>query len=430
MMRKSSLTLSMLLVVFVPVLLLSTETAAAADELFKATTAVSLPGAQSVISFDISYVDPVIGLYVLADRTNNAIDVVDTFTNTVLVQLGKGQFAGPASCNKTGAGANDCAGPDGVVIVGHREAWVGDGPRVDTNGNVTVLSTVKVINLFSEQVTHTISTGGQRRSDELCDDPRDHRVLVANNADDPPYVTLISTKTYQVLKQIKFDGTNGTPKATNGIEQCQWSHRTGKFYVAVPEVNGPGDNTAPGGVAVINPITGTVERTFIIPINSCAGPQGMAIGPEHQILLGCNSPGPTPNAPTAIINERNGHVIATLNNESGADMVWFNPGDNHYFLARSSAVGTSQLLGVVDADDPHEDQSVFTATKVTPARNAHSVAADPIFNQVYVPIPAQRSTVCSSAGGDDTKGCIAVFTGKKDKDDASDEEGNGGRGND
>ncbi len=100
-------------------------------------------------------------------------------------------------------------------------------------------------------------------------------------------------------------------------------------------------------------------------------------------------------------------------------MVWFNPGDNHYFLARSSAVGSDQLLGVVDADDRHEDQSVVTAGKNIPGRNAHSVAADPILNQVYVPIPAGVSTVCGSAGGDDTKGCIAVFTGKNDKDDES-----------
>jgi len=419
-MRKASLTLSLLLVVFVPVLLLGAAPAAAADEVFKVTSAISLPNGQKIQSFDISFVDPVIGLYVLADRTNNAIDVVDTFSNTVLVQLGTGQFAGQQSCNKPGTGANDCAGPDGVVIVGHREAWVGDGPRVDAQGKVTVLSTVKVINLFSEQITHTISTDGQFRSDELCDDPRHHRVLVANNADAPPFVTLISTKTYEVLKQIKFDGTNGAPKATNGIEQCQWSPRTGKFYVSVPEINGPGDNTKSGGVAVIDPITGNVEQTFIIPINRCAGPQGMAIGPENQILLGCNAPGPTLNQPTAIINERSGHVIATLNNESGSDMVWFNPGDNHYFLARSAAVGPNQLLGVVDADDRHEDQSVVIAGKNIPGRNAHSVAADPILNQVYVPIPAGVSSVCGSAGGDDAKGCIAVFTGKNDKDDSSD----------
>jgi len=109
-----------------------------------------------------------------------------------------------------------------------------------------------------------------------------------------------------------------------------------------------------------------------------------------------------------------GVVIRTIKNQSGADMVWFNPGDNHYFLARSAAAGPNQLLGIVDADGLSQDQSV--ATTLTPgAPNAHSVAADPIMNQVYVPIPGgNKSNVCSTAGGSDTLGCIAVFTTPND----------------
>jgi len=138
----------------------------------------------------------------------------------------------------------------------------------------------------------------------------------------------------------------------------------------------------------------------------------MALGPDHQMLLGCNGPSGA-NHPTVIIDERNGHIIKTLNNQSGADMVWFNPGDNHYFLARSSAVG-SQLLGVVDADGISQDQSVVTGP--TGAPNSHSVAADPVYNQVYVPIGGRASgnTICSSVGGNDLQGCIAVFTTPND----------------
>lgn len=60
---------------------------AAADEIYSARTQVTLPGGQVITSFDISFVDPVIGLYLLGDRTNKAVDVIDTTTNTVLVQL-------------------------------------------------------------------------------------------------------------------------------------------------------------------------------------------------------------------------------------------------------------------------------------------------------------------------------------------------------
>ena len=99
--------------------------------------------------------------------------------------------------------------------------------------------------------------------------------------------------------------------------------------------------------------------------------------------------------------------------------MWFNESDGHYFLARSSAFGPNQLLGVVDAFGQREDQSVATATSAT--INAHSVAVEPEHNQVYFPIPganaafpAGASTVCSSLGGSDTQGCIAVFTAKHD----------------
>jgi hypothetical protein len=242
-------------------------------------------------------------------------------------------------------------------------------------------------------------------------------VLAANNAESPfPFGTLISTKTYSVVKRITFDGTNNTPKATNGAEQCQWSEKTGKFYISIPEINGPGDNSVAGGVAVIDPKTMKVETTFVISHNSCAGPQGLSLGPDHQALLGCNSPNPTNS--TAIIDIRNGNIIATLANESGADEVWYNPGDGQYFLARSSAVDTHQLLGVIDAAHPMADASGIFSLAGAP--NDHSVAADPIKNQVYTPIAARGTgaTACGAAGSPAAlQGCIAVWTavGKDDQ---------------
>lgn len=373
--------------------LLAAGGSAAADEVFKPTKAIQLPGGQSINSFDISFVDPLLGLYILGDRTNKAVDVIDTDTNTVSVQLGQGAFAGAT-------GNNDTSGPDGVLIVRHREVWAGDGN-----------STFKVIDLFSQQITHTVSTGGAKRVDEMCHDPRDRLVLMANNAEAPfPFASIVSTQTYSIVKKITFDGSNNTPKAVNGAEQCQWSHRTGKFYISIPEVDGTG---GAGGVAVIDPKTGNVETTFIIPLASCQAPQGMALGPDHQMLLGCNGAGGADH-PTVIIDERNGHVIRTLKNQSGSDMVWFNEGDGHYFLARSSAVGLTQLLGVVDSEGLQQDQSIpTTLTPGTP--NVHSVAADPVANQVYVPIPGgNKSNVCSQAGGSDALGCIAVLTTPND----------------
>lgn len=387
---------------------------ASADEIFTARTQVSLPGGLKVTSFDISFVDPVIGLYLLADRTNKTVDVIDTTTNTVLVQLA----ATPAFAGATPS--NNNAGPDGVITVNHREVWAGDGP-----------SEVKVIDLFSQKTTHVISTGGVNRADELCFDPRDHLVLVANDAETPfPFVSIISTENYSVLQRIVMNGTvaaGGTiksPAATNGIEQCQWDRRTGKFYVNIPEVNGPGNDTQPGAVVSISPKTLQIDGVVSIPIGKCAGPQGMAIGPDHQILLGCNDPNKTVPS-TVIIDDRTGDIIKTVANEDGSDEVWFNEGDDTYFLARSgglTGLTLAQQLGVIDTDGKEgitADQSVDTGLPnlppASPHGTAHSVAADPVFNQVYVPIPSTAGgTVCSSAGGSDAQGCIAVFTAAHD----------------
>jgi hypothetical protein len=397
-------------------LLGSAASAGPADEVYSARTVVTLPGSDQITSFDISYVDPVIGLYLLSDRTNKSVDVIDTFTNTVLVQLA----ATPAFAGATPS--NNNAGPDGVITVNHREVWAGDGP-----------SQLKVIDLFSQATTHVISTGGVNRADELCFDPRDQLVVVANDAESPfPFISVISTVNYSILQRITMNGSGGTPAATNGIEQCKWDHRTGKFYLNIPEVNGPGTDTQPGAVMVFSPQSdGTlqIDNVLSVPITNCAGPQGMAIGPDHQILLGCNDPNKTVPS-TVIIDDRVKKadtavkIIATVANQDGADEVWFNDGDNSYFLGRSgglTGLTFMQQLGIIDAGDGEKigsDQSVSIGlpnTTASPHGTAHSVAADPIFNQIYVPIPSTAGgTVCSGGGGKDAQGCIAVFTAAHD----------------
>jgi hypothetical protein len=371
---------------------------ASSDETFTATKAISLPSGQKITSFDISFVDPRTGNYFLADRTNKSIDIIDTSTNTVAAQY-QDNFAGFT-------GNNDTSGPDGVLVTNHNRIWVGDGG-----------SLVKVLDLGTGNELAKINTGGVNRADELCFDPRNRVIMIANDAESPfPFVTFIDADSYAVLGRITMDGTNGTPKATNGIEQCQWNPRNGKIYLNIPEVNGPGNDSVPGAVLTISGKTMKIEETFTIPLASCAGPQGMALGPDGQILLGCNAPGPSGNNPTAVINEH-GDVVATLNNESGSDEVDYNPADNHYFLAESTHP-VSQALGVVDAGPPARgDASVTTAPKTGGGAigSNHSVASDPVTGHVYVPISSTSgSSVCSSAGGSDTQGCIAVFTTPKD----------------
>ena len=150
--------------------------------------------------------------------------------------------------------------------------------------------------LATGTVLHNIPTGGQYRADELCYDAADHLIQIANDSDNPPYINFIPTegpKAYTVVKQINFDGLPGDgPNATNGIEQCQWDASNGKIYLNVPEVNGNGSDITDGQTLTIDPRKMEIVNSFDIPVGQCAGPQGMALGPDPQILLGCNAKGP------------------------------------------------------------------------------------------------------------------------------------------
>jgi hypothetical protein len=72
-------------------------------------------------------------------------------------------------------------------------------------------------------ITDPTDASVKLRVDEMAYDASDHILAAANNANVPPFVTLVNTDTHQILGQIVFDGSNGTPNATNtGIEQPQW----------------------------------------------------------------------------------------------------------------------------------------------------------------------------------------------------------------
>src|SRR5205823_8581968 len=128
----------------------------------------------------------------------------------------------------------------------------------------------------------------------------------------------------------------------------------------------------------------------------CTGPQGLAIGPRHEIQLGCGG------ANSIIVDARSGAiatVIATETREGGADEVWYNPGDNSFFIARSGA----GKLGVEDAGG-NESKAPQADADVTTTIGSHVVAADMKRNQIYVPVRSNTvSGTCTTAG------CATLF---------------------
>src|SRR5215470_2648727 len=76
--------------------------AGSADETYTVKTVIPVPG--GLTSFDIAFVDANINTFVLADRTNKSIDVVNTNSNTLIHQYTatpafQGVVASPANAS-------------------------------------------------------------------------------------------------------------------------------------------------------------------------------------------------------------------------------------------------------------------------------------------------------------------------------------------
>ena len=441
MLRKSSLTLSLLLVVVVPLLLFGAGSSRADDHggAVKLLAIVPIPTSDRgtplapLRAFDISWVDQATQLYYLGDRSNASVDVVNARTNQFVraIKVTNPPFAGVVL--KAGPGGvgqvadNDRSGPNGVVVSGNF-LFVTDGS-----------SRVRSIDLRTDTVISLVSTGGADalRADELAYDPKDGILLVVNNADDPPFATLItvnkSTGQLTVGARITFNAANGVD-ATNGAEQPAFNPRDGKFYVSIPEVNCPNADPRCGGafptgaVVRIDPhSTGAVEKEFLV--DRCQ-PAGLTLGPNQDLLIGCsvvfdtagkawNSKDPTSiAAPTQIIiDARTGEIDARVAGVGGSDEVWFNSGDDRYYTA-SRNNPTGPVLGVIDAERQTLVQIVPTintpgqptATPVVVAGTAHSVAVDSRNNHALVPLPANNVFLDpNDPTRNCTNGCIGVF---------------------
>jgi hypothetical protein len=404
----------------------------------KCVTAIKIPG-NPLTSFDISWTDPDRAEYYLADRSNSGIDIIDTrtlkFKRTIGGFVGIKLKAGPAV-------DNNHSGPDGVVSHG-RWLYAGDGD-----------STLKVIDLNAPTATaikQSISTGGTTRLDEMALTGDGLLLIAANNAEDPPFATLFSangdaavSNTFPIIK-ITVDPTIIPPGKGLSLEQPAWDPKTQRFYTAIPTIaNNPlgcvlgGTPACSGGLLVTDPdnpkaVEGAFDPTTgtgVIPLPSC-GPNGATVGVNDNLLLGC-TPGNFPPGTTTLVINAKTHNTASVNGITGSDEVFFNKGDNRYYLGASAAIkpagstlGKGSVLGVVDGT------SVLIET-IPQSSGSHSVAADSKRNLIFVPQiytrpagavpPGDANTVGGGpvtvsqllCGGVD--GCIAVYRHNVDED--------------
>ncbi len=312
---------------------------------------IDLPG-RTLLKFDISWVDAGNRRYYFADRSNSRIVVIDSERGEYLGSIGEGDFTGATPNGKV-------AGPNGVMLIaGLGELWSGDGD-----------STTKVHDAGSGKLLQSISTGGRQRCDELAYDEVNRLVLVANDAEPVPFVSLIA-----VDGEREVRGRVDFPRATNGLHQPVWDAVSGLFYISVSELDG---DPSAGEVAGIDGLRmEVVER---LPVERCQ-PAGMVLGPGRQLCVACGKDAVEKGfAPATVIIDLATRQATRFEEVGGTDQVWYNPGDSRYYLAARGMTGGA-VLGVIDAGSLRWVENVPTSP------DSHSVAADAVSNHVFVPL--------------------------------------------
>lgn len=370
--------------------------------------------------FDISFVDQKSQQYFLGDRSNATVDEVDAATGVFVRQI----TASPPFAGATGD--NSTSGPNGVATDGTGTClFAGDGP-----------SRVVSFKLPSGKQVSDLKTGGTLRADEMAFDPKDRILLVANNADTPPFGTLIKVSAGCKLtlgKRITITSS------TNGAEQAAWEPTTQRFYMSIPSTSGTTANPGPlGAIARINPLTAKIEA--MLPVSFCM-PAGLSLGPNQTFLAGCSvvydligqpwfGADPLSAYPVQVVIDVNGN-FQYVAGVGSSDEVWYNAGDNHWYTGSQNSpysphpvAGTTGglsttdqgagILGVIDGTSQNLDQ--ITPTIDVPAvkgvhvsGSSHSVAANASNGWVFVPHPANNAILGCLTG------CIGVY-GRKDVD--------------
>jgi hypothetical protein len=133
----------------------------------------------------------------------------------------------------------------------------------------------------------------------------------------------------------------------------------------------------------------------------CADHDGEAFPPNEYVINLAG--GFTPASTGSIYGSYNVNCTSTpmvncvqIYNTGGVDEIWYNPGDNKYYLAARD-LPNGPAMGVIDAATNQFLVNFPTNT------NAHSISVDPSTNNAFVPF--QAGTICTTQS---SNGCVGV----------------------
>jgi DNA-binding beta-propeller fold protein YncE len=331
------------------------------SQALKQVGTLQIPG-EPISNYGVLTIDQSTGLGYLADKDNKAVVVFDTKTDQYV-----GRITGFVGMTKNG----NAAGPNGLAVVrGGAELWVSDGD-----------STIKVVDLKTNTIASTISTGGKLRANAMAVDPNRRVVIVANSNDEVPFFSLISAEPgHKLVAKLPM------PQSAENLERSVWHAPSSMFYTAIPVSSA---DKSKGLLAQTDPKSGTIVKLH--ELERCH-PHSLSIVSDTTIFIGCsNAHGPNrkPGGDMAVFDIGSGKIESYGAGWGGNGGSTINASRGQYYHAT-----TNGALVVVDI------KSRQLVQKVPTGNGSRSLGVNLASNKVYV---------ATTAKGGPCGGCIAVF---------------------
>ena len=343
---------------------------------------ISVPGwtfgAPGVANTDLFGFNPVTRAMYLADRTNHAVDVIDTHTNTV---IGKIPLAANTVVNQP------------LVAIDLQQLVVSDGKQ-----SVLVWDLLTPVPNGQPDVYAMPST----TPDGMDYDPINQVVYVVT--DDAPY-TLVGIS----LPQKKIVSQTVIPFSADLIK---FNPIDGKIYIAMEDAD---HNNQSAGIGVYDPATGTISAPALYKVGSICPGHGIDIDPITNVaLMGCFGGTSNGNLAMNLVTGK----FTTFPTVGGTDSIVLNPNLRRFYsgsgLNKSTASGCPAtpnappfgslvpVVGVFDAIHPSENAPARLDGVGCTGRGNHIAGVDPITNDVYVPVaqfPADPNSTSTGETG-------------------------------
>jgi YVTN family beta-propeller protein len=324
-------------------------------------------------NYDLGAFNPVTRILYVADRTNHAVTVIDTRTNTAI-----GSVAVPRNPSLNGV----LIAPDLQQLV------VTDGKT-----SVFVYDLLKPETGPDEYVIPNITSG----TDALDYDPLNQTVYVINGSA-PYFITGISLPFKTISSQMPLPGSP---------ELMRFNPADGYIYQVITD----GDNhNAGAGVLAYDPVANTTRARYLTP--NCV-PHGIEIDAvSNAALLGCGT-----NQGQVLMNLTDGTIVKTFTDVTGSDLLTWNPNNRRFYTGSAGNVSTTTscpadstkavpLIGVIEAPLVNGAVTGKLDGVTCSARNVKALAVDPLQNAVYM---AARQYPVDAANADSGQPGVLVY---------------------